>query len=279
MNVLVTGGAGFIGTNLIKKLILEGHSVTSVDNYHTGTKDNHQPKVNYIESDIRTFNYSQLTNIDLIYHLAALARIQPSFNDPVECFNVNSYGTLMLVNYACNNKIPLIYAGTSSKHGGKFKNPYTFSKDIGEDIINLFQEHYELQASIARFYNVYGPHQLCDGPYCTVIGTWIKALKEGKPLLVTGTGEQRRDFTHVDDIVDALYLIHKKNAYGYQFELGRGKSNSLNDLIKIINPFQCQYIPARPGETKETCNTDRTAFEVLGWDPKINIEEYLQKIT
>jgi len=276
MNILVTGGAGFIGTNLIKKLLLKGHKVVSIDNYHTGTKNNHQSEVTYIESDITTFDYSQLPDIDIVFHLAALARIQPSFDNPVECFNVNSFGTLVLVKYASDNNIPLVYAGTSSKHGGKFKNPYTFSKDIGEDVVTLFQKHYGLQASIARFYNVYGPYQLCDGPYCTVIGTWLKALQEGKPLLITGTGEQRRDFTHVNDIVDALYLIYEKNAYGYEFELGRGKSNSLNELIQIIKPPAHSYISARPGETQITVNIDTTAQEVLGWRPNIDIEDYLK---
>lgn len=276
MNILVTGGAGFIGTNLIKKLLIKGHKVLSIDNYHTGTKNNHQSEATYIESDITTFDYSQLPDIDMVFHLAALARIQVSFDSPVECINVNSFGTLVLVNYASDNNIPLVYAGTSSKHGGKFKNPYTFSKDIGEDIVTLFQKHYGLQASIARFYNVYGPHQLCDGPYCTVIGTWLKALQEGKPLLITGTGEQRRDFTHVSDIIDALYLIYEKNAYGCEFELGRGKSNSLNELIQIIKPPIHSYISARPGETQITVNTDTTAQEVLGWRPNIDIEDYLK---
>ena len=275
MRALITGGAGFKGTNLIKRLKKEGHEVISIDNYYTGNKDNHQPDVEYLDSDIREIDFNKLGTIDIIYHLAALARIQPSFDNPVECFDINATGTLKLVDYASNNNIPIFYAGTSSKHSGKFKNPYTFTKDIGEDIIKLYQEHYGLKGSIARFYNVYGPHQLCDGPYCTVIGIWIKALEDNQPLLITGDGEQRRDFTHVYDIVDALYRMGDQKAYGYEFELGRGRNNSLNELIEFIKPPTYEYIPARPGEARSTLNADKTAYNVIGWDPKINIEDYI----
>ena len=276
MIALVTGGAGFVGTNLIKRLLKEGYEVISVDNYFTGFEHNHVDGAYYINEDIRTVDYEGLKRPTVIYHLAALARIQPSFDNPVECFDINAKGTLRLAHYAAKNDIPLFYAGTSSKHSGKFKNPYTFTKDIGEDIVKLYQEHYNLKASIARFYNVYGPNQLCEGPYCTVIGIWIKALEDSKPLLITGDGEQRRDFTHVDDIVEALYLMDENQAFGFEFELGRGKNNSLNELIEFINPPEKEYIPARPGEARITLNTDQTASKVLGWDPKINIEDYIK---
>ena len=276
MIALVTGGAGFVGTNLIKRLLKEGYEVISIDNYFTGFKYNHVDGAYYINEDIRTIDYEALKKPTVIYHLAALARIQPSFHNPVECFDINAKGTLRLSHYAAKNDIPLFYAGTSSKHSGKFKNPYTFTKDIGEDIVKLYQEHYNLKASIARFYNVYGPNQLCEGPYCTVIGIWLKALEDNKPLLITGDGEQRRDFTHVDDIVEALYLMDENQAFGFEFELGRGKNNSLNELIEFINPPKTEYIPARPGEARVTLNTDQTASKVLGWDPKINIEDYIK---
>jgi len=276
MKVLVTGGAGFVGTNLIIRLLKEGHEVISIDNYYTGNKDNHIEGAEYVNADIRSFNFESLPGIDIIYHMAALARIQPSFKNPLECFEVNATGTIKLAKYASDNKIPIVYAGTSSKHSGKYKNPYTFTKDIGEDIITLFQKHYDLKASITRFYNVYGPYQLCEGPYCTVIGIWIKALEDKQPLLITGDGEQRRDFTHVDDIVDALWRIGEADAWGYEFELGRGKNNSLNELIKIINPPKYEYVPPRPGEARITLNTDTLAKDVLGWNPTINIEDYIK---
>jgi UDP-glucose 4-epimerase len=170
-----------------------------------------------------------------------------------------------------------VYAGSSSKHNGRFKNPYTFSKDIGEELVELYQIHYGLEATIARFYNVYGPHQLTEGGYTTLIGRWLSNLEKGEPCYIYGDGEQRRDFTHVDDIVDALILIMEKQAYGYEFELGRGRNYSVNEVAKIfgINPI---YTDAKPGEARETLNTSPTAGYVLGWDPKRELEDYLKEI-
>lgn len=275
MKALVTGGAGFVGTNLIKRLLKEGYEVVSIDNYKTGLKENHVEGCEYIEMDIRNvYDYSWIKP-DIVFHMAALARIQPSFKNPLESFTVNANGSMNVIDWCAKNNIPVVYAGTSSKHSGRFKNPYTFSKDVGEDIVTLYQKHYGLKASITRFYNVYGPHQLTEGSYCTVIGIWLKALENKEPLLVTGDGEQRRDFTHVDDIVEALYQIGKQEAWGYEFELGRGKNYSLNELTEMIGqPYE--YIPARPGEARVTLNTDTTAKEVLGWEAKIDIKDYIE---
>lgn len=278
MKAIVTGGAGFVGTNLIKRLVQEGLEVVSIDNYYTGFKSNHVEGCEYLEMDIRNIHDYSWLNPDIVFHLAAIARIQPSFKEPKEYFTTNANGSLNLVHWCSENKIPIVYAGSSSKHSGRFKNPYTFSKDIGEDLVVLYQKHFGLKASIARFYNVYGPHQLEEGSYCTVIGIWLKAMRDNKSLLVTGDGEQRRDFTHVDDIVDALWRIAVTEAWGYEFELGRGKNNSLNELIKIINPPNYEYIPARPGEARNTLNTDTLAKEVLGWVPTIDIEDYLKEV-
>lgn len=275
MKILVTGGAGFIGTNLIKKLLEKGHDVVSIDNYNTGIKENHINGCEYIEDDIVIFdNYSEI-NPDVVFHLAAIARIQPSFEHPIEYFHTNVNGTLNLVKWCSDNDVPIVYAGSSSKHSGRFKNPYTFTKDVGEDIITLYQTHYQLKASIARFYNVYGPYQLEEGSYSTVIGIWLKRFREGDTLLVTGDGEQRRDFTHVGDIVNALCLIMETDSWGYDFELGRGVNYSLNEIIKLIGVTP-KYIPQRKGEARNTLNTDKTAETVLGWKPNINLEDYIK---
>lgn len=274
LRVLVTGGAGFVGTNLIKRLLADGHSVISIDNYHTGLKENHQYGCKYLNHDLR--NLKEFPIVDVVFHLAAIARIQPSFNAPKDYFTTNANGTLNLVDWCVRHDIPIVYAGSSSKHSGRFKNPYTFTKDVGEDIIKLYQEHFNLKASIARFYNVYGPHQLTEGGYCTVVGIWLKAFKEGKKLQVTGDGEQRRDFTHVDDIVDALVRINAKQVWGEDFELGKGKNYSLNELIKLIKVTP-EYIEERPGEARETLNTDQTAKNILDWHPIHNIEDYIEE--
>ena len=165
MKILVTGGAGFVGTNLIKRLLTEGHDVVSIDNYHTGLESNHQLGCKYLNMDIRYISDYSWLGIDMIYHMAAKARIQPSFADPEAYFTTNANGTMKLAKWCAENNVPLVYAGSSSHHSGKFKNPYTFSKDVGEETIKLFQEHYGLKANVTRFYNVYGPYQLTEGGY------------------------------------------------------------------------------------------------------------------
>lgn len=274
MRVIVTGGAGFVGTNLCKKLVELGHIVTSIDNYNTGKEANHIEGVKYLHMDVRNIlNYNWLQP-DIIFHMAAIARIQPSFEKPKEYFTTNANGTLHIANYCAKHNVPLIYAGSSSHHSGKFKNPYTFSKDVGEEIVQLYQEHYNLKASIVRFYNVYGPHQLTEGGYTTLIGRWLHNIENGIECEIYGDGEQRRDFTHVDDIVDALTRIQKQQAYGNNFELGRGKNYSVNEVAKILN-ITPTYKPAKPGEARNTLNTDTSAQSLLGWEPKINLEDYL----
>ena len=276
MNILVTGGTGFVGSNLIKKLLNQNHNVVSIDNYSTGLKSNEFPKCKYINFDIKNINnYSAYGDFDIVFHLAAIARIQPSFINPEEYFNTNANATMKLAKYCSSNNIPLIYAGSSSHHSGKFKNPYTFSKDIGEEIIQLFQLHYNLKATITRFYNVYGSYQLLEGDYTTLIGRWINNIKNGTQCEIYGNGEQRRDFTHVDDIVDALILIMEKQAYGYEFELGRGKNYSVNEVAKMFS-IEPIYKEAKPGEARDTLNQDNTAHEILGWNPQKDLLDYIQ---
>ena len=208
--------------------------------------------------------------------MAAIARIQPSFEKPQDYFEVNALGTMRLVHWCAQAQVPIVYAGSSSKHSGRYKNPYTFSKDVGEDIIKLYQEHYNLKASIARFYNVYGPNQLVEGGYTTLIGRWLNSWYKKEKFVIYGDGEQRRDFTHVDDIVNALILIMHEHAYGYEFELGRGKNYSVNQVLQMFNQT-AEYLPARPGEALTTLNTDSTAEEILGWRPICNLEDYLKE--
>lgn len=279
MYILVTGGAGFVGTNLIKQLLKEGHSVVSIDNYSTGKEENHITGCTYIKGDI-----SQHTNIkkynkpvDIIFHMAAIARIQPSFEDPEKYINTNFNGTFNIIQYCVKNNTPLIYAGSSSHHSGKFKNPYTFSKDMGEEIIQLYQKHFGLKASIARFYNVYGPHQLTEGGYTTLIGRWINNIKNGLPCEIYGDGSKRRDFTHIDDIVEGLNRIMKQEAYGHIFELGREKNHSVLDVAEMfnINPI---HVEDKPGEALETLSDSSLAKDILAWEPKINLKDYIKKL-
>jgi UDP-glucose 4-epimerase len=276
--VLVTGGAGFVGANLIKRLLSEGHEVTSIDDYSTGKKENHQQGAKYIEADI-SHEYNCYDYPDIIFHLAAKARIGPSFKDPEKYIKTNYGGTYNIVKYCTEKNIPLIYAGSSSHHSGRFKNPYTFSKDLGEDIIRLYQEHFGLKASIARFYNVYGPHQLTEGGYTTLIGKWLNNIEKGIPCEIYGDGTKRRDFTHVEDIVDGLIRIMNKKPYNdmnYWFEFGRGKNYSVNEVAKIfgIDPV---YREEKSGEAQETLADNTIPRRLLGWEPKINLEDYIKR--
>ena len=299
MRVLVTGGAGFIGTNLIKRLLSDGHEVISVDNYSTGKYENHQKGCDYYRRDLSDSHWWSLVDeclcevtcecnikpVDIVYHMAALARIQPSFNTPMETFQANVVATQRILEWSRLNNTPVIYAGSSTMHGDHTLNPYTFCKWQSEELVMLYNKIWKLPVSICRFYNVYGPHQLVEGTYCTVIGVFERLYREGKPLTITGDGEQRRDFTYVDDIVDGLIrcgsmlesnMSHKVN--GQYFELGYGKNYSINEIAKAFGKnYPTKYIDARPGEMRETLNTDTKAKELLGWKPKNDIIKYIQK--
>jgi UDP-glucose 4-epimerase len=275
MKILVTGGAGFVGTNLIKKLLNKGHEVQSLDNYTTGLIENEIEGCKYWVGDIQNI-CTMDKDFDVIYHLAAIARIQPSFERPEDYIKTNFDGTYEIVKFCIKNNIPLIYAGSSSKHSGRFKNPYTFSKDLGEDIIQLYQIHFGLKASIARFYNVYGPNQLKEGGYTTLIGAWEKRIEQGLPLVITGDGSKRRDFTHVYDIVDALIKIHELQKWNMEFELGRGKNYSVNEIAEAFGK-SVTYQDDKPGEAQETLCDNLSSKEILGWNPELDIVDYIKK--
>ena len=280
MHILVTGGAGFVGTNLIKQLLKEGHDIISIDNYSTGKKENHIDKVKYIEGDI----YNLMDHIatlstpyyqpDVVFHMAAIARIQPSFENPQDYIKTNFNGTYNIVQFCTNREIPLIYAGSSSHHSGKFKNPYTFSKDMGEEIIQLYQKHFGLKASIARFYNVYGPYQLTEGGYTTLIGRWMNNIKNNLPCEIYGDGNKKRDFTHVEDIINGLISIMKQKSYGNIFEFGKGKNYSVNEVAKMFEIVP-MYKENKPGEAQETLADYSLAKHKLGWEPKKDLKTWI----
>jgi len=276
MKVLVTGGAGFVGTNLIKRLLKDGHEVQSLDNYSTGLKSNEVDGCRYWSGDIQNV-WTMDNDFDVVFHMAAIARIQPSFERPEDYIDTNFNGTYEIVKFCIKHNIPLVYAGSSSKHNGRFKNPYTFSKDLGEDIISLYCEHFGLKASITRFYNVYGPHQLTEGGYTTLIGRWIHNIENGLDCVIYGDGSKRRDFTHIDDIVEALVRIPQKEAWGYAFELGRGKNHSVNEVAQMFG-ITPKYEDDKPGEAQITLNDDIVAKEILDWEAIINLEDYIKEI-
>ena len=281
MNIMVTGGAGFVGTNLIKRLLKDGHNVVSLDNYSTGKEENHQEGCKYVDADIRDvidFDYF-MKDVDVVYHLAALARIQPSFKNPANTLEVGILGTMNILEWIKEkeNKPRVVFAGSSSVHSGKMKNPYTFSKVVADDLCLLYKKHFGVDVSICRFYNVYGPHQLTEGEYCTVVGIFENQYENKEPLTITGDGFQRRDFTHIDDIVDGLILTSENETCWDEIELGRGENFSINELADMFNT-DIKYIDERPGEARETlCNT-LIAKRLIGYEPKVNLDDYIKGV-
>lgn len=279
--IVVTGGAGFVGTNLCKKLkeLYPNFEIVSIDNYSTGSSSNHVDGVTYVNYDVEEPDFVfLLEGADVVFHLAALARIQPSFKIPVKYFKNNVLSTVNIAHFCAKNDIPLIYAGSSSHHSGKFKNPYTYTKEVGEETLYLFSKIYNLKQATARFYNVYGPHQLEEGGYETVIGKWDKARRENSNITIYGDGSKERDFTHVFDIVDGLIEIWKRNTYGHTFELGRGQKFSLKDVAEMYNmPDKITYEDDKPGEAQTTLCDSSLARELLEWIPKLNLKDWINK--
>jgi len=286
MNVIVTGGTGFVGTNLIKRLLKDGYKVVSLDNYSTGLKENEQDGCQYFDVDLcEVKDYSLfMSNVDVIYHIGALARIQPSLTRPIHHIKNNVDSTLNVLEFARNEKIPVVYAGSSSKHHGLYGSPYAWSKWMGEEICKLYNQCYDVPMAICRFYNVYGPHQLEDGPYCTVVGVFQNQVRDNQSLTITSDGEQRRDFTHVDDIVDGLIkcgdgLLGEGSSVvnGEEFELGRGVNFSINEVADMFGEdYPREYLPLRKGEYDKTLCTDTKAKELLGWNPTRNLNDYMK---
>ena len=290
MKILVTGGAGFVGTNLIKKLLSDNHRVVSLDNYSTGKKENeiNQKGVQYFDVDLREVSdYSFfMDKPDVIFHLAALARIQPSLKDPTTALNNNFLSTMNVLEFARLSNSAVVYAGSSTFHHGLWGSPYAWSKHAGEQMCELYSKVFGLPTSTCRFYNVYGEHQLEDGAYATVVGIFEKQYREGKPLTITGDGEQRRDFTHINDIVDALVklgngLLSKDNSSisGQIFEFGRGKNFSINELANMFgDDYPKEYLPARDGEYDYTLADSTKAKKILDWNPTLDIKNHINKV-
>ena len=278
MRALVTGGAGFVGTNLIKRLLRDGHQVVSLDDYSTGYRENEQKGCDYINIDITESFDDWVEKFDVIFHLAALARIQPSIKYPVPPLKTNVMGTLNVLEYARKSNTQVIYSGSSTKHAGIFKSPYAWSKYGGEQLCELYSKIYDLNTTICRFYNVYGDYHIRTGDYATVVGIFEEQFMNDKPITITSDGEQRRDFTHIDDIVEALILCVGKDFRVEEFELGRGVNYSINEIANMYGEdYPKEYLPKRPGEYDMTLADSSNAKEKLGWIPKKDIKDYITK--
>ena len=279
MQILVTGGLGFVGSNLVDKLVHDGHSVTVIDNLSSESSSGNYKNehVKYYIDDIRNIDKYALPEIEVIFHLAGLARIQPSFDSPLEYIDVNINGTAKVCELAKRLNARLIYSSSSSINNGEYKTPYTFSKWGGEEVLNTWIQCYKLNAMICRFYNVYGPREPRDGDYATVVRKFIRQYKDNKPLTIVGDGEQRRDFTHVDDIVDGLIKVMESGISNGLYHLGRGVNYSINELAAMFENAEIKYIPERKGEGYVTLANYEHTFKKLGWEAVSNLEDWINK--
>jgi UDP-glucose 4-epimerase len=278
--ILVTGGCGFIGSTLVDILVEdENNEVYVVDSLDTGKRENCNQNAKYIFEDMRDVFTGpvpkELEGVDVIFHLAALARIQPSFNRPAETIDVNVKGTGLVCDFARNTNAKVVYAGSSSFYGGVYLNPYAFTKWQGEEICKMYSEVYGLNTAIARFFNVYGTRQPKEGPYGTVVGIFERQFSANEILTITGTGEQRRDFTCVKDICSGLIAMSKGEFLGEVFNLGRGENFSINELAGFYTGASTSHIASRPGEAWESLADISKSKEVLGWQPQYSLKEYV----
>jgi nucleoside-diphosphate-sugar epimerase len=295
---LVTGGAGFIGTNLVKQLLADGHNIVVLDNFAGGRKeDRMQTGADYVEGDIRNENDLKKVlepGVDGIFHLAALPRVTFSVEHPWETHDVNVNGTLKLLMAAKEYKVKrLIFSSSSSTYGGSVNkellkekgaikkpvSPYALHKLTGEHYCRLFAELFGIETVSLIYFNVYGPYFDPDGAYALVVGRFLKQKKEGQPMTICGDGEYFRDYTHVKDVVRAniLAMTSDKVGKGETVNIGCGRPTSVNELVKIMGGDFTNIDP-RPGDPRFSGADNTLARELLGWEPTITLEEGISEL-
>jgi len=300
MKFVVTGGAGFIGSNLVNQLISDGNDVHVIDNFFSGKKENCNPDAKYYNidlSDISHFNkiVKILENADTVFHLACIARVQPSIENPIKYEMNNTIGLVNILKASVDSKIRrFIYSSSSSVYGDNSilpqkeffetnpMSPYGAQKLYGEILCKTFSQIYSIETISLRYFNVYGENQNIDGAYALVIGIFLSQRKSNKPLTIRGDGNQRRDFTYVGDVVNANILASQTeiNISGEIINIGNGENRSINEIasyvggdLKYVNPVQ---------EPFETLADNNKAKELLNWEPtqdvKSWIKQYLEEV-
>ena len=293
MKSLITGGAGFIGCHLAERLVELNHKVIILDNLSTGRKrnlDKIKHKVKFIKCDISKHNNlaKYFNKVDFIFHLAALADIVPSIENPKSYFSSNVDGTLNVLQACKKIKIKkFIYAASSSCYGipkiyptpeiSKInpQYPYALTKWLGEELVMHWHKVYKLNTISLRFFNLYGTRSRTAGTYGAMFGTFLAQKLAGLPFTVVGNGNQKRDFTFISDAVDAIILAAKSNFSGEVFNVGSGKSVSVNRIIKLLGGKKI-FIAKRPGEPNNTFADIKKIKKSLNWLPKVNIEQGIE---
>lgn len=295
MKILVTGGAGFIGSHLTDKLIDKGHKVVVVDNLSTGKKENLNPKADFYNLDISEFEKIKpfFKGVDFVFHLAAIPRVPISIEDPINTSKVNILGTINVFKAAIDAKVKrVIFASSSSVYGNQKElplredmqpapiSPYALQKLAGEQFAKLFTKLHQVPIISLRYFNVYGPKVDFNSDYSLVIGKFLKQKAEGKPLTIFGDGEQTRGFCYIDDVVGATIksMESEKLKGGEVINIGSEESYSINYLAKLIGG-EVQYLPPREGDLDHTQADISLANNLLDWQPKISFEEGIKKTT
>ena len=297
MRCVVTGGAGFIGSNLVDKLIDDGHEVIIFDNYSTGKKENVNPKAKFFLVDIShqpSFEHKTMNDImsgvDVVFHLAAKARVQPSIENPIEYHNTNVNGTLNMLDACRRYGVKrFIFSSSSSVYGDVEQlptpeehelnpmSPYALHKLQGEQYCKLFSELYDLETVCLRYFNVYGERQNTEGAYCLVMGIFAGQLLKGEPMTINGDGENRRDFTYVGDVVDANIrcMDYPLELNGEVFNIGNGDNRSVNQIANLLSRDGDRINREPVIEPKETLANNSKAKKMLGWKPTNKIEDWI----
>tara|TARA_B100000941_G_scaffold275929_1_gene238162 strand:+ start:69 stop:977 length:909 start_codon:yes stop_codon:yes gene_type:complete len=295
MKYIVTGGAGFIGSNLVDLLIDKGHEVDVIDNFSTGKKENCNKKAQYFELDISDYtNYDDLKKIllgsDGVFHLAALPRVQESIDNPLHFEKNNTLSTINILKACADSHVNrLVYSASSSAYGNAIKlplqeedpvnpiSPYAMQKYYGEVACKMFANVYGIETVSLRYFNVYGERQSLEGAYALVMCVFARQRLNNEPLTIRGDGEQRRDFTHVKDIAKAnlLAMNSKKVGNGEVINIGNSDNRSVNQIAKMIGGPTINVDPVV--EPRETLADNSKAKNLLGWSPSVMIEDWVKK--
>lgn len=275
--ILVTGGAGFVGSHLCERLIKTEHEVYSLDNYFTGTTNNHVDGVTYIKGDTKNIANLVTLSPDVIYHLGEYSRVEQSFSDIELVHEYNTIGTFNVLEFARKNCCKVVYSGSSTKFGdgglGRSASPYAYTKASNTELVVNYGNWFNLPYAITYFYNVYGPREVSTGKYATLIALFKELYRQGLPLTVVAPGTQKRNFTYIDDIISALVLIGE-NGYGDEFGIGSDESFSIIDVAKMFQS-EIEMLPERQGNRMTSdVITDKT--KALGWQPKHRLIDYIK---
>jgi len=277
--ILVTGGAGFVGSHLCERLVRDGHGVISLDNYFTGSRDNHVSGVDYREGHTKNIETLVPEEVDLVFHLGEYSRVEKSLEDPPELvWDLNIAGTFAVLEYCRKHNCKIVYAGSSSKFSdnglGRDLTPYTWMKAANTELVRNYGKWFGLPFAITYFYNVYGPGEISHGPYSTLIGIFSEEYRRGQPLTVVSPGSQERNFTHVNDIVEGLVLVGEKGE-GDEHGIGATEAYSVMDVAKMFGA-EIVMLPERRGN-RQTSKADTEKVRVLGWQQKHRLDEYVKQ--